>query len=186
MRDAVEVYKGINKLPNVMYPTLVFNLRGLKTALSLGAKDLAIGLSASQSFSKRNTHASIEENMKRSEEILTESKKHNLNVRGYISTTIACPYEGPTKPEDVAKLARFLIDKGCYEVSLGDTIGVGTPASVSAMLKSVQKEIPTPSIAVHFHDTYGQALANVYAGLQLGISVVDSSAGGLGGCPYVG
>jgi hydroxymethylglutaryl-CoA lyase len=153
-------------------------------ALAARAKEVAIFGAASESFSQRNINCSIAESLLRFEEVMAVAKEQGLRVRGYLSCVLGCPYEGEVAPNQVASLARRLLDMGCYEVSLGDTIGVGTPAKAQRMIEAVAAVVPRERLAVHFHDTYGQALANIFAALERGIAVVDSSVSGLGGCPY--
>jgi hydroxymethylglutaryl-CoA lyase len=184
LADAEEVYRGIARKPGVAYPVLVPNERGMERALTAGAKEIAVFTAASETFNQKNINASIAESIERFKPVMALAAKHGIKVRGYISTVIGCPYEGAIKPEAVAKVARDLAAIGCYEVSLGDTIGVGTPVKAQAMLQAAAAEVPMERLAVHFHDTYGQALANIHACLELGVAVVDSSTSGLGGCPY--
>ena len=184
LADADEVYKGIQKKAGVSYPVLVPNEKGMERALAAGVREIAVFTAASESFNRKNINASIAESIERFKPVMAMAAKAGIKVRGYISTVIGCPYEGPIKPEAVAKVAKELAAIGCYEISLGDTIGVGTPVKAQAMLKAAAAEVPMQRLAVHFHDTYGQALANIHACLELGVAVVDSSTSGLGGCPY--
>ena len=184
LADAEEVYKGIEKKPGVAYPALVPNEKGMERALASGVKEIAVFTAASETFNRKNINASIAESIERFKPVMVMAAKHGVKVRGYISTVIGCPYEGPIKPDAVAKVARELVSLGCYEISLGDTIGVGTPVKAQAMLSAAAAVVPMTQLAVHFHDTYGQALANIHACLELGVAVVDSSTSGLGGCPY--
>ncbi|KAG2622881.1 hydroxymethylglutaryl-CoA lyase, mitochondrial-like [Panicum virgatum] len=184
LADAKEVLKGIQQMPNVRYPVLTPNLRGFEAAVAAGAKEIAVFASASESFSKSNINCTIEESLVRYRDVTAAAKKHGLLIRGYVSCVIGCPVEGAIDPSKVAYVAKELYNMGCSEISLGDTIGVGTPGSVVAMLEAVMSFVPVDKIAVHFHDTYGQALANILVSLQMGISIVDSSVSGLGGCPY--
>ncbi|KAM4541280.1 hydroxymethylglutaryl-CoA lyase, mitochondrial [Fundulus diaphanus] len=184
MADQVEVMKGISKKPGVSYPVLTPNLKGFEAALKAGASEVAIFGAASELFSKKNINCSVEESLQRFEEVLKAAKGAAVPVRGYVSCVVGCPYEGQVAPEKVAHVAKRLYSMGCYEISLGDTIGVGTPGSMTKMLEAVCKELPVSALAVHCHDTYGQALANILIALQMGVSVVDSSVAGLGGCPY--
>jgi len=167
-----------------VFPVLTPNLKGLHNAVECGVKEVAVFGAASESFSKKNTNSTIQENMQKFRELCKEAIKNGIKVRGYVSCVIACPYDGWIDPVKVAEVASELYNMGCYEISLGDTIGVGTPGTTIPMLLEVKKKVPVNNLAVHYHDTYGQALANIFAALQLGISVVDSSVGGLGGCPY--
>ncbi|RLN28099.1 hydroxymethylglutaryl-CoA lyase, mitochondrial-like [Panicum miliaceum] len=184
LADAKEVLKAIQQMPNVRYPVLTPNLRGFEAAVAAGAKEIAVFASASESFSKSNINCTIEESLARYRDVTAAAKKHGLLIRGYVSCVIGCPVEGAIDPSKVAYVAKELYNMGCSEISLGDTIGVGTPGSVVAMLEAVMSFVPVEKIAVHFHDTYGQALANILVSLQMGISIVDSSVSGLGGCPY--
>lgn len=184
MATSGEVFSDIERLSNVTYAALTPNMKGFEAAMSVNADEVAIFAAASESFSQKNINCSIEESIERFRPILNEAKKVNIKVRGYVSCVVGCPYEGDIDPEQVAVVAEKLFNMGCYEISLGDTIGVGTPASVIKMLHAVNARVPMANLAVHFHDTYGQALTNIYAALQLGVSVVDSAIAGLGGCPY--
>ena len=184
LADADEVYKGIQKKSGVSYPVLVPNEKGMERALAAGVKEIAVFTAASESFNQKNINASITESIERFKPVMAMAAKAGIKVRGYISTVIGCPYEGAIKPEAVARVAKDLASIGCYEISLGDTIGVGTPVKAQAMLSAAAAEVPMQRLAVHFHDTYGQALANIHACLELGVAVVDSSTSGLGGCPY--
>ena len=184
LADAEEVYKGIKKKPGVAYPVLVPNEKGMERALAAGVTEIAVFTAASESFNQKNINASIAESLSRFKPVMALAAKAGVKVRGYVSTVIGCPYEGAIKPEAVARVAKELAAIGCYEISLGDTIGVGTPKKAQAMLKAAAAEVPIAKLAVHFHDTYGQALANIHACLELGVAVVDSSTSGLGGCPY--
>jgi hydroxymethylglutaryl-CoA lyase len=158
--------------------------QGFEAAVAAGAKEIAVFASASESFSKSNINCTIEESLVRYRDVTAAAKKHGLLIRGYVSCVIGCPVEGTIDPSKVAYIAKELYNMGCSEISLGDTIGVGTPGSVVAMLEAVMSFVPVDKIAVHFHDTYGQALANILVSLQMGLSIVDSSVSGLGGCPY--
>lgn len=184
MATSAEVFQTLQRESGVTYAALTPNLRGYEAAIEAKADEVAIFAAASESFSQKNINCSVEESIARFAPIIAEAKKHNIKVRGYVSCVVGCPYEGKIDPEQVASVTEKLITMGCYEVSLGDTIGVGTPESVTKMLHAVSARVPTTKLAVHFHDTYGQALTNIYAALQLGISVVDSAIAGLGGCPY--
>ena len=166
------------------YPVLVPNQQGMQRALHAGAKEVSIFTAASETFNQKNINCSIAESIERFKPVMALAAKHAARVRGYISTAIGCPYEGPIKPEAVARVAKQLAAIGCYEISLGDTIGVGTPLKAQQMLTAAAAEVSMQKLAVHFHDTYGQALANILACLEMGVAVVDSSASGLGGCPY--
>ena len=184
MADSYEVMSSISREPNVIYSALTPNLIGFDKALRSNANQVAVFTSASQGFCHHNINCSIEESIERFAPVIEQAKAKNIPVRGYLSCVIDCPYDGPTHPDNVAKVARALLDLGCYEISLGDTVGTGTPVKVARMLEAVMTQVPLNQLAVHFHDTWGQALANIYQALQMGISVVDSSVAGLGGCPY--
>lgn len=184
LADAAEVFRGIQQRPNVSYSVLVPNLKGLENALAVGAREIAVFGAASETFSQKNIQCSIAESLQRFEAVIAEAKRYDVRVRGYVSCVLGCPYEGAVDPQSVVKVAKQLFEMGCYEVSLGDTIGVGTANQAAQLVRTVAQHIPVAQLAVHFHDTYGQALANIYAALQEGISVVDSSVAGLGGCPY--
>ncbi len=174
----------IKKQTGVKYAALTPNLKGLEGAIKHGADEVAIFSAASESFTQKNINCSIEESLQRFDVIMAQAKKVNLPVRGYVSTIIGCPYEGDIDPKKVAQVAGYLYDMGCYEISLGDTIGVGTPIKFKNMLNEVMKKVPAERLAVHCHNTYGQALVNIYASLELGINKIDSAVAGLGGCPY--
>jgi hydroxymethylglutaryl-CoA lyase len=184
MGDAADVMAGINRRPGVRYSVLTPNLRGFENALAAGADEIAVFGAASESFSQKNINCSIAESLERFAPVMEAAKQHNIPVRGYVSTVLGCPYEGDIAPEQVARVARALADMGCYEISLGDTIGTGTPFKAKRMLEAVAAEVPIEKLAAHFHDTYGQALANLYAVLEEGVAVIDASVAGLGGCPY--
>jgi hydroxymethylglutaryl-CoA lyase len=184
MADHAEVMRTIRRRPGVSYPVLVPNEKGLEAALAAGVEEIAIFGAATESFSRRNINASIAESFERFQPVAEKALAHRVRVRGYISCVSGCPYEGAVAPAAVAEVAMRLADLGCYEISLGDTIGVGTPGTVKTMLEAVAMGVPMNMLAVHMHDTYGQALANIYASLELGVAVVDSSVAGLGGCPY--
>ena len=184
MATSTDVFNQIDRHPKTTYAALTPNMKGFEAAIAAGATEVAIFGAASESFSQKNINCSIEESLARFAPIMDAAKAHNISVRGYVSCVVGCPYEGDIAPEKVADVAKQLLDMGCYEISLGDTIGVGTASSVQKMLQAVSARVPIDKLAVHFHDTYGQALTNIYTALQLGISVVDSSVAGLGGCPY--
>ena len=184
LADAAEVYIGIEKLPGVSYPVLTPNLQGYERARAVGATEVAIFGAASEAFSQKNINASIDESIERFIPILEQAKKDGVKVRGYVSTVLGCPYQGDVPVTDVVRISKRLYYLGCYEVSLGDTIGIGTPKNARAMLNAVAGEIPMSALAVHFHDTRGQALANILACLEEGVRVVDSAVSGTGGCPY--
>jgi len=184
MADTAAVLAGIERRAGVAYPVLVPNLHGLEQALAAGAGEIAVFGAASESFSQKNINCSIAASLERFRPVCAEALRHGLRVRGYVSCVLGCPYEGPVDPAAVAGVARALADMGCYEISLGDTIGTGTPERARALIAAVAAELPVTMLAAHFHDTYGQALANLYAVLQQGVAVIDSSVIGLGGCPY--
>jgi hydroxymethylglutaryl-CoA lyase len=184
MGDNAAVMAGIRKKPGVTYPVLVPNIKGFEAATAAGAKQVAVFGAASEAFSQKNTNCSIAESLERFRPVLEAAKAKSVPVRGYISVVLGCPYQGEVKPAAVAEVAKSLYAMGCYEVSLGDTIGVGTPGKTKAMLDAVAKEVPIDKLGGHFHDTWGQALANVYAAMEMGVATFDSSVSGLGGCPY--
>lgn len=185
MADHNEVIDLCKKLPGVSYPVLVPNLAGLLNAMkNENVQEIAVFTAASDAFNRKNLNCSLEEGEQRLKEVAEEALKRGLRVRAYISTVIGCPYEGPIKPAVVAKMTERLLGYGCYEVSLGDTIGVGNAGSVAALLDEVLRAAPAERIAVHFHDTYGQALSNVLVSIEKGIRTADSSVAGLGGCPF--
>lgn len=184
MADSLEVMSKITRAPNVTYAALTPNARGFEQALDANANEVAVFTSSSQGFCQKNINCSIEESLERFHPVVALAKDKGIPVRGYLSCIVDCPYDGPTEPSQVAKVAQALLDLGCYEVSLGDTIGTGTPVRVANMLNAVFERVPSQQVAVHFHDTWGQALANIYQALKMGVRVVDSSVAGLGGCPY--
>jgi len=184
MADHTEVLEGIRRKPGVSYPVLTPNLKGFQAALAAGATEVAIFGAASEAFSKKNINCSIAESLERFRPVAQAAKAAGVKVRGYLSCVLGCPYEGDVAPDKVAEVAAALYDMGCYEVSLGDTIGVGTPGKTQKMIEAVAKRVPIERLAGHYHDTYGQALANIYASLELGVATFDSSVAGLGGCPY--
>ncbi len=184
MGDNSEVMTRIVRLPGVDYPVLTPNLKGFEAALAAGAKEVAVFGAASESFSQKNINCSIAESLERFVPVVEAAKAAGIRVRGYVSCVLGCPYEGEIAPEAVASVAATLYAMGCYEVSLGDTIGVGTPGKTRRMLDVVARQVPMDKLAGHYHDTYGQALANIYASLQAGVATFDSSIAGLGGCPY--
>ena len=184
MADTAEVLAGLRRKPGVSYPVLVPNMKGFEAARQAGVEEIAIFGAASEKFSQRNINCSIAESLERFAPVAAAARQHGMRLRGYISCVVDCPYEGPIAPGAVADVAAKLLAMGCYEISLGDTIGTGTPARVQAMIAAVAGAVPRERLAVHFHDTYGQALANILASLELGIATVDSSVAGLGGCPY--
>jgi hydroxymethylglutaryl-CoA lyase len=184
MADTAAVMAGLSARAEISYPVLVPNMRGFEAALAAGAKEIAVFGAASETFSQKNINCSIAESLERFAPVAEAARENAIRVRGYVSTVIDCPYEGPIAPAAVADVARRLIRLGCYEISLGDTIGTATPVRVQDMLAAVSKVVPVERLAIHCHDTYGQALANIYAALEKGVAVVDSSVAGLGGCPY--
>lgn len=184
LADAAEVYRGIAKKPGTSYPVLVPNLQGYERAREVGADDIAVFTAASEAFNRKNINASIDESLQRFAPVMERAGADGVRVRGYVSTVLGCPYQGEVPVADVVRVARTLHGMGCAEVSLGDTIGIGTPARARAMLRAVAAEVPMEALAVHFHDTYGQALANILACLDEGVRVVDSAVAGTGGCPY--
>lgn len=184
LADGQEVLRGIKKKSGVQYPVLVPNVKGLENAVAAGAKEIAVFTTPSEEFSQKNTNCSVEESIQRIAEVIKSAKSNHLWIRGYLSCVLGCPYEGEMVPEKVAALAGQLYQLGCDEISLGDTIGVGTPLATKRLIELTVKQVPIEKLAVHFHDTYGQALANIYAALESGIAIIDSSVAGLGGCPY--
>jgi len=184
MAGSAEVFAQIQRKPGVTYAALAPNLRGFEDALAAGVKEVAVFAAASEAFSQRNINCSISQSLERFVPIMAAAKQHGVSVRGYVSCVLGCPYEGEVAPEQVAAVARELYAMGCYEVSLGDTIGTGTAGATRRLFDVVGTHVPRDKLAGHFHDTYGQAIANVYASLLEGISVFDSSIAGLGGCPY--
>ena len=184
LADAAEVFAAIEKKPGVAYPVLVPNLQGYERAREVGATDIAVFTAASEAFNRKNINASIDESIERFIPVIERARADGVSVRGYVSTVLGCPYQGDVPLSDVVRVARRLHELGCYEISLGDTIGIGTPAKARAMLRAVAAEVPMSALAVHFHDTRGQALANILACLEEGVAVVDSSVSGTGGCPY--
>ena len=184
LADAAEVFSGITRRPGVHYPVLVPNLQGYERARAVGVDEVAVFTAASEAFNRKNINAGIDESLARFAPVIERAGADGVAVRGYVSTVLGCPYQGEVPVADVVRVARELHLMGCYEISLGDTIGVGTPARARAMLRAVAEAVPMPALAIHFHDTYGQALANILACLEEGVSVVDSAVSGAGGCPY--
>lgn len=184
MAGSAEVFAGIKQKPGVTYAALAPNLKGLEAAIDAGVQEVAVFAAASEAFSQKNINCSIAESLERFAPVMEGAASHGIRVRGYISCVLGCPYDGDVTPEQVASIARELIAMGCYEVSLGDTIGVGTAGATRRMFDMVGRDIPRTQLAGHFHDTYGQALVNIHASLLEGVSVFDSSVAGLGGCPY--
>lgn len=184
LADAAEVFRGLARRPGVAYPVLVPNLQGLERAIEAGAEEIAVFTAASETFNRKNINASIAESLARIGELAAPALARGMRIRGYISCILGCPYEGAVSEDKVVEVAQALLELGCYEVSLGDTIGVGTPVSARRVLWAVAGECGMERLAVHFHDTRGQALANIFACLEAGVTVVDASVAGLGGCPY--
>ena len=184
MADSGEVFSGIARTPGVTYAALTPNLQGYERAIAVNANEVAIFAAASEAFSQKNINCSISESIQRFETLIDAAKTQNIPVRGYISCVLGCPYSGAVDASTVASIAKELLAMGCYEISLGDTIGVGTAGHVKKLIETVARDVPIEKIAAHMHDTYGQALANIYAALEMGVSVIDSSIAGLGGCPY--
>ncbi|MEL4890799.1 hydroxymethylglutaryl-CoA lyase [Xanthomonas protegens] len=184
LADAAEVYAGIAQVPGVDYPVLVPNLQGYERAAAVGVREVAVFTAASETFNRTNTNAGIDESLARFAPVLERAAADGVKVRGYVSTVLGCPYQGDVPLADVVRVAQRLHAMGCYEISLGDTIGVGTPGKARAMLRAVAAAVPMAALAVHFHDTYGQALANIAACLEEGVRVVDAAVSGAGGCPY--
>lgn len=184
LADAAEVYAGISRKAGIAYPVLVPNATGYHRARAVGVEEIAVFTAASEAFNRTNINAGIDESLQRFAPVLARAQADGVRVRGYVSTVLGCPYQGEVPLADVVRVARSLHDMGCYEISLGDTIGVGTPGKARAMLRAVASEVPLAALAVHFHDTYGQALANLLACLEDGVAVVDASVSGAGGCPY--
>lgn len=184
MADSAEVFRGISRKAGVTYAALIPNLKGFESALAVNANEVAIFAAASEAFSQKNINCSIAESLKRFEPLVDAAQMHDIPVRGYISCVAGCPYSGDVQINTVANVASDLLAMGCYEISLGDTIGVGTARQIKQLIETLTKTIAVEKLAVHMHDTYGQALVNIYAALESGVSVVDSSVAGLGGCPY--
>jgi hydroxymethylglutaryl-CoA lyase len=184
LADAADVYRGIQRREGVRYPVLVPNLQGYERAREVGVDHVAVFTAASEAFNRKNINAGIDESLERFAPVLERAKADGVRVRGYVSTVLGCPYQGAVPLADVVRVARALHAMGCEEISLGDTIGVGTPGKARQMLRAVGNEVPMEALAVHFHDTYGQALANILACLEEGVRVVDSAVSGAGGCPY--
>lgn len=184
MADAAEVMAGLSRRAGVRYPVLAPNLKGYEQARAAGAGEIAVFAAASEAFSQKNINCSIAESLERFRPVLAAAQRDGVAARGYVSCVVGCPYQGAVKPAAVAEVAARLAQMGCYEISLGDTIGVGTPAGVQDMLEAVAVRVPVGQLAGHYHDTYGMALANLYASLEMGVAVFDSSVAGLGGCPY--
>ena len=184
MADSDKVFDLIKKSDRTIYPILTPNLKGLEKAIEKKVDTICVFMTASEEFSKRNTNCNVKKSMERVEEIVAKAKKFNIKIRGYLSCVLGCPYEGEISYKKTADLAFFLDKVGCYEISLGDTIGCGTPNKAEELIKEITKKVNVNKLAAHFHDTYGQALANLYSVLRMGVTVIDSSIAGLGGCPY--
>lgn len=184
MGDNSEVYSGIAKVEGISYPVLIPNVKGLEAALKVGVKEIAVFASASDGFSRKNTNCSALEGIEKIKGVIALAKEHNIKVRGYVSCVVGCPYDGMIRPTAVSKTSEALLSEGCYEISLGDTIGVGTKTTITAMLKDLLTITSPDKLAIHCHDTYGQALVNISHALEHGVTVIDSSVAGLGGCPY--
>ncbi|HEU0202378.1 MAG TPA: hydroxymethylglutaryl-CoA lyase [Burkholderiaceae bacterium] len=184
MADSAEVMAGIERLPGVSYAVLTPNMKGFEAAVAAGATEVAVFGAASESFSQRNINCSIAESLARFRPVVEAAQRHGVKARGYVSCVLGCPYEGEIAPAAVADVAGTLFEMGCYEVSLGDTIGVGTPVKARRLIEACARRVPLERLAGHYHDTYGMAVANIYASLESGVTVFDVSVGGLGGCPY--
>ncbi len=187
MADAAEVMQGIDRRTGVSYPVLVPNEQGLEAALAAGASEIAVFAAASEAFSQKNINCSVRESLERFKPVLARAKgaeANGIRVRGYVSCVLGCPYQGEVTPAAVADVAWALFEMGCHEISLGDTVGLGTPEKAKAMIEAVARRVPIKKLAGHYHDTWGMAIANIYASLQMGVNVFDASVGGLGGCPY--
>jgi len=184
MADSAEVLARLTRRPGVSYPVLVPNLKGLQEALAAGATEVAIFAAASEAFAQKNINCSIAESQERFRPVIAGARQARVQVRGYVSCALGCPYQGEVPPAAVAEVARALFELGCYEVSLCDTTGVGTPRQTRLMIEAVARHVPLKKLAAHFHDTYGMAVANIYAALEMGVAVIDASVAGLGGCPY--
>ena len=184
LADAEQVFSEIEQIQGIDYPVLVPNLKGYQRARAVGAKEIAVFTAASEAFNQENINCSIDESMARFAPVFEHANADGVRVRGYVSTVLGCPYQGEVEVSEVVRVSKALFEAGCAEISLGDTIGVGTPAKAKAMVQAVNQSIPIDQLAVHFHDTYGQALSNIHACMDLGIRIIDSSVAGLGGCPY--
>ncbi len=184
MADNAAIMSGIERLPGVAYPVLVPNMKGFEAALQAGATEIAVFAAASEAFSQKNINCSIAESLARFGAVVEEARRNRVKVRGYVSCVLGCPYQGEVAAAAVAEIAQTMLEMGCYEISLGDTIGCGTPGKTRDLIEAVARRVPLKKLAGHFHDTYGMAIANIYASLEAGIAVFDASVAGLGGCPY--
>lgn len=184
MADHAELMRQLPRRAGVRYPVLVPNLQGYAAARAAGVEEIAVFGAASEAFSQKNINCSMDESMQRFAAVIAAAQRDKIAVRGYVSCVLGCPYAGEVAPTSVARMAQRLYELGCYEVSLGDTIGVGTPANARRLIETVAEQVPLQHLAVHFHDTWGMALANIYAVLELGVATIDSAVAGLGGCPY--
>ncbi len=184
MADSEAVFRGLNREAGVRYTALTPNLQGFERAMAAGVDEVAVFAASSEAFSQKNINCSIAQSLERFADVMQAARENNVAVRGYVSCVLGCPYQGDVEPDSVANVSKALLDMGCYEVSLGDTIGVGTPGSTTQLLETLLRGIPVEKLALHCHDTYGQALANLLVGLQHGIATIDASVSGLGGCPY--
>ena len=184
MADNLDVMAGIERLPGVVYPVLTPNVKGFEAAMAAGVTHIGVFTAASESFNRKNINCSIDESLQRFLPVMAAARAQSIEVRGYVSCVLGCPYEGEIDPEAVAAVSARLIDMGCADIGLGDTIGTGTPGKTQAMIEAVARRVPIERLVGHYHDTYGQALANIYASLEMGMTLFDTSVGGLGGCPY--
>ncbi|ATP50230.1 hydroxymethylglutaryl-CoA lyase [Pseudomonas sp. ITEM 17296] len=184
MAGSDEVFKALPVRPGVAWTALVPNLRGLEAAIAAGCREVAVFAAASEAFSQRNINCSIDQSLRQYQQVLVRAREAGVSVRGYVSCVMGCPFSGPVKPQAVAAVSASLFGMGCYEISLGDTIGAGTPAATRALIQACRQVVPVSALAGHFHDTYGMAIANIHTALEAGVRVFDSSVGGLGGCPY--
>ncbi len=184
MADNLDVMAGIERLPGVVYPVLTPNVKGFEAAMAAGVTHIGVFTAASESFNRKNINCSIDESLQRFLPVMAAARAQSIEVRGYVSCVLGCPYEGEIDPEAVAEVSARLIDMGCADIGLGDTIGTGTPGKTQAMIEAVARRVPIERLVGHYHDTYGQALANIYASLEMGMTLFDTSVGGLGGCPY--
>ena len=184
MADSEEVFRGLRRRNDVRYTALTPNLQGFERAMAAGVDEVAVFAAASEAFSQKNINCSISQSLERFADVMQAAKENDVAVRGYVSCVLGCPYQGDVEPESVASVSKALLDMGCYEISLGDTIGVGTAGSTTQLLEVLLRDIPAEKLALHCHDTYGQALANILVGVQHGLATIDASVSGLGGCPY--